>query len=154
MEYTIRQVNYEEIDKAFSLIWDTFLEFVAPDYSKEGIETFKTNYIESSTFKDCFKNGRQTMYGAYSGRKIIGVVSISIHNNISCIFVDKNYQRNGIATALINHIFFILRNKNIKKISLNASPYAVPFYHSVGFKDLDSQQNFHGISYTPMELIL
>ena len=38
MKYLIKKVRFEDLEKAFSLIWTTFLEFVAPDYSEEGIE--------------------------------------------------------------------------------------------------------------------
>ncbi len=154
MECLIRKVDYEELDKAFSLIWNTFLQFVAPYYTKEGINTFSTNFIENKDFKDSFKNGKQIMYGAYSKGKLVGVVSISACNNISCFFVDKEYHRNGIATMLFNQIFSELKEKQVEKISLNASPYAVPFYHAIGFKDLDEEQDFHGILYIPMEVIL
>ena len=154
MEYLVRKVDYEELDKAFSIIWNTFLKFVAPHFGKEGIDTFRVNFIESQDFKDCFKNGKQTMYGAYSKEKLVGVVSISINSHVSCVFVDKEYLRNGIATMLFNHIFSELKGIQVKKIALKASPYAVPFYHSIGFKDLDRQQDFHGILYTPMELML
>lgn len=154
MNYIIKKVGYEHLDKAFSLIWNTFLEFVAPNYSEEGINFFRVNFIESKDFRDCFKNSKQIMYGAYSKEKLIGVISISNSNNISCVFVDKNHHREGIATALLTRIISELAKNHVKKISLNASPYAVPFYHSIGFKDLDCEQNFHGILYTPMELKL
>ncbi|MCB2359697.1 GNAT family N-acetyltransferase [Clostridium estertheticum] len=151
MEYLIRRVHYEELDEAFSLIWNTFLEFVAPDCGKEGIGTFRVNFIENEEFKNCFKNARQIMYGAYLKEKLVGVVSISENNHVSCVFVDKRYHRNGIATMLFNKIISELMKNQIESIRLNASPYAVPFYHIIGFKDLDTQQDFHGILYTPME---
>jgi len=47
-----------------------------------------------------------------------------------------------------------LKQKHVDKITLNASPYAVPFYRAIGFKDLDEQQEYKGILYTPMEFIL
>lgn len=153
MEYLIRKVDFQELDKAFSLIWNTFSEFVAPDYRKEAVDTFRVNFIESEDFKDCFKNGKQIMYGAYSKEKLVGVISISENKFVSCVFVNKKYHRKGIATMLFNQIISELKTKQVEKITLNASPYAVNFYHAIGFKDLDSQQEFKGILYTPMELI-
>ncbi|WP_185732593.1 GNAT family N-acetyltransferase [Clostridium tagluense] len=47
-----------------------------------------------------------------------------------------------------------MKEKQVEKIALNASPYAVPFYHAIGFKDLDGQQDFHRILYTPMKFML
>jgi GNAT superfamily N-acetyltransferase len=154
MEYLIRKVEYEELDNAFSLIWNTFSEFVAPDYSEEGIDTFRVNFMESKDFKEHFKGDKQIMYGAYSKEKLVGVVSISENNHVSCVFVDKEYHRKGIASMLFGQIISILKDKQVEIITLNASPYAVPFYHSIGFKDLNIQQDFNGILYTPMELKL
>ncbi|WP_027634060.1 GNAT family N-acetyltransferase [Clostridium hydrogeniformans] len=154
MGYFVRKVENEELEKAFLLIWNTFLEFTAPDYSKEAVDTFRVNFIENEDFKDCFKNGTQVMYGAYSREKLVGVVSISENNHVSCVFVDKEHHRNGIATMLFNQMISELKEKQVKKITLNASPYAVHFYHAIGFKDLDSQKEFRGILYTPMEFIL
>lgn len=37
----VRPLTSLEIPKAVSLIWEVFLQFDAPDYSKEGIEHFK-----------------------------------------------------------------------------------------------------------------
>ena len=53
-----------------------------------------------------------------------------------------------------NQIISELKENQVEKIKLNASPYAVHFYHEIGFKDLDKQKNYHGILYTPMEVIL
>ena len=154
MEYIIRKVGNEELEKAFSLIWNTFSEFIAPDYSKEAVVNFKVNFIENEDFKGCFKNGNQVMYGAYIDEKLVGVISIREVKFVSCFFVDKEYHRKGIASMLFNHILSELKEKQVEKITLNASPYAVPFYHAIGFKDLDKQQEYKGIIYTPMEFIV
>ncbi|WP_160691762.1 GNAT family N-acetyltransferase [Clostridium sp. C2-6-12] len=154
MDYLIKKVNYEELDKAFSLIWSTFSEFISPNYSKEGVNTFRINFIESKDFKECFKNGTQIMYGAYSKEKLVGIISLSRNNNVSCLFVNKEYHRKGIASMLFRHIISLLKERQVEKITLNASPHAVPFYHAMGFKDLNIQQDFNGILYTPMEFQL
>ncbi|NEU04975.1 GNAT family N-acetyltransferase [Clostridium senegalense] len=136
MNYLIRRVENKELDKAFSLIWNVFSEFVAPDYSKEAVDNFKNNFIESEEFKERFKSGKQFMYGAYLKEEITGIISVSENNHVSCVFVDKEFHRKGIATNLFNYMIAELREKKVKKITLNASPYAVPFYHEIGFKDL------------------
>ena len=42
----IRKIrNKVEITAALSLIWETFLQFEAPDYSEEGIKSFR-DFIE------------------------------------------------------------------------------------------------------------
>ncbi len=37
-------------------------------------------------------------------------------------------------------------------VTVNAAPYAVEFYHKVGFEDTDEEQTLAGITYTPMIL--
>ena len=37
-------------------------------------------------------------------------------------------------------------------MTVNSSPYAVPVYHKLGFKDTGSEQMVNGLRFTPMEL--
>lgn len=55
---------------------------------------------------------------------------------------------------LFNKVILKSKEKHSQRITLNASPYAISFYHNIGFRDLDVQRDYHGILYTPMELIL
>jgi predicted N-acetyltransferase YhbS len=70
------------------------------------------------------------------------------------VFVDENYHRKGVATELFGRVISELRQHGVEKILLNASPYAVPFYHAIGFTNTDTERIWHGIRYTPMEMYL
>ena len=37
----IKRIDSTQIDLAIDLIWTTFLQFEAPDYSEEGVQSFK-----------------------------------------------------------------------------------------------------------------
>ena len=37
----IRKIDNEQITNAIQLIWTTFLQFEAPDYSDEGVQSFR-----------------------------------------------------------------------------------------------------------------
>ena len=154
MDYLIRKVADHEINEAFSLIWRTFSEFIAPDYTKEAVNNFKKNFIDNINYRENFIQGKEVMYGAYIKEQLVGVLSVRDTDFISCAFVDKKYHRRGIAGKLFNHVIPILKENSVKKIRLNSSPYAVPFYHSMGFKNLGKEQVYQGILFTPMELIL
>ena len=41
-----------------------------------------------------------------------------------------------------------------QRMTVNASPYGVPFYHRIGFRDLGPEKQQDGIIYTPMEYLL
>lgn len=62
MDYRIKEVQREEINDAFSLIWTTFSEFVAPDYTKEAVDNFKNNFIDSIDYREKFLNGQEVMF--------------------------------------------------------------------------------------------
>lgn len=153
-DYIIKKVDFNEIEQALSLVMDVFMEFDAPDYGEEGVETFRTNIIESKDFKNCFKTGEQVMFGAFIDNKIIGIISISCRNHISLLFVDKKYHKMGIATKLFNSLTKELGLKKGDKIKLNSSPYAIEFYSRIGFVSTDTCKTKDGISYTPMEISL
>lgn len=149
--YIIKKVDFNLIEDAFSLVMDVFMEFDAPDYSKQGVETFRNSIIESEEFKNRFKIGEQIMFGAFIDNKIIGIIAISVRNHISLLFVDKKYHRMGVATELFNTIIKELGFKKGDKIKLNSSPYAIGFYSNIGFVSTDLCRTKDGIKYTPME---
>lgn len=150
----IRILEENELTSAFNLIWEVFMQFVAPDYTQEGIDTFYENYINNDKFREKFINGKETMYGAFYDGQLAGAMSVSKNNTISCLFVLKEFHRKGIGTALFRHIMNVVKERGADCIQLNASPYAEPFYHALGFKDTGSQQVYHGIIYTPMKFNL
>ena len=58
----IEKIKGSDIPQALDLIWDSFLFFVAPDYTEEGIETFynllhNSNAINEAEFWGAFENG-------------------------------------------------------------------------------------------------
>lgn len=154
MNYLIRRLEISEIEDALSLVWEVFLEYEAPEYSEEGIRTFENTIIKSVEFKNRIFSGDQIMFGAFHDKKLIGVLSMSIRNHISLLFIHKDYHRKGVATLLFKKLVNELKNRDVKKITLNSSRYGVPFYHKVGFKDLDVEQIRDGIRFTPMEYLI
>lgn len=153
-DLVIKNIEADMIDVVLKLVEKVFMEFNAPDYTQEGIDEFKSQIIESKDFKSKFDTGEQIMIGAFNNDKIIGILSISVRNHISLLFVDKNYHRNKVGTKLLNEIIIQSRLKGISKIKLNSSPYALPFYLKFGFVKTDSEKIRNGIQYTPMELNL
>ena len=152
--YLIRRMQHDELDMAFALIWEVFKQFVASDYTDEGVDYFYKQFITGQDFRDKFLDNRQAMYGSFDNDRLIGVLAISKNNHISCLFVDGSYHRKGVATKLLLKIAAELKQQGVKKIKLNAAPYAIPFYHAIGFTDIGAESIYQGIRYTPMELQL
>jgi GNAT superfamily N-acetyltransferase len=53
------------------------------------------------------------------------------------LFVDPDYMRRGIATALLNRIADILRAWGVDRLAVTANPHALGFYRAAGFTDCE-----------------
>jgi ribosomal protein S18 acetylase RimI-like enzyme len=51
------------------------------------------------------------------------------------LFVDPDYMRRGIATALVSRIAEVLRARGAERLEVTANPHALGFYRAVGFTD-------------------
>lgn len=141
----IRKIYDTEKNTAVALMWDTFLKFVAPDYSFEGVNSFR-DFINNTEILNELE-----IIGAFDNEKMLGIIVTNhTRKHICCFFVDINSQRKGIGRKLWEYI----RNNNTNDaITVNSSPYAVPVYHRFGFCDTDKEQIKDGIVYTPMKYI-
>ncbi len=152
--YEIRPLYREEWADAMQLAWDTFLIFEAPEYTPEGIQNFQ-DFIKDPTLKKMFIKGQYQTFGAFAGHTIIGILGVRNRSHISLLFVDQIYHHQGIASALLKRLFQYARTEmGIYQMTVNASPYAVGFYHKLGFMDLGKEITTEGIRYTPMLISL
>lgn len=150
----IKKVALEDIEEGFQVIWEVFSEFVAPDYTQEGIDYFYSEFVKGKKFRKKFMDGTEVMYGAYAGDELAGVLSISLTNTVSCVFVKGKYHRMGIGKKLFEIVIKESKRQGVAQIRLNASPYAISFYHAIGFHDTNVRSSYKGIVYTPMALSL
>lgn len=139
----IKKIDEIQLTNAIDLIWSTFLQFEAPDYSEEGIQSFK-DFIDN---KEILKT--LEFWGAYDNKELKGVIATNDNRkHICCFFVKAQYHRQGIGRKLWE---YLRENSQSKVITVNSSPYAVPVYHKLGFVDLDIEQVSDGMRYTPMK---
>lgn len=150
VEYNIRPLHESEWEIAMQLVWDTFLIYEAPEYTKEGIKQFQ-DFIRDPRLKEMFKNGEYKVYGAFMQNTVIGVLGTR-GQHISLLFVEPEYHHQGIATSLLKMYFDSMRALGCDKMSVNASPFAVPFYKKLGFVKVTSEVSKDGIRFTPMKI--
>lgn len=146
----IRKLGRGDIRAALALALKVFDKFEAPVYCHEGIEEFHMfcrydNVMRMSSF------GEMEVWGAFMEESIIGMLATKGTGHISMLFVEEEYHRQGIATALFNEVLKYIMAKGEKRITVNSSPYATGFYHKLGFADTEPEQVKNGIRYTPME---
>ena len=139
----IRRLSDREIPEALDIAWRVFMEYESPDYSAEGTEEFgkclhDDNYLQGIEY-----------YGAFLNNDMVGMLGIrKAECHICFCFVDGRYHRRGFGTKMFTRLF---RDYAGRVITLNSSPYGLPFYLSLGFTPTDAEQTVNGIRFTPME---
>lgn len=151
-EFVVRRAYTTEWETAMELVWRTFLRFEAPEYSEEGRNAF-LEFISGDKLYQMFLIGEYPMWVALDGDKIVGVATIRTRKHISLLFVDEEYHRQGIGTLLVKSMQEYCLDGGDVKLTVNASPYGEPFYHSLGFLDTEPRKLTDGIIYTPMILL-
>ena len=148
LEYKIEELKFENLEEAIRVIEITFLKFEAPDYSKEGVESF-FEFANYETIEENLKRNMK-MYVAKVNEKIVGVIGYRDNSHINLLFVLEEYQHNGIARALYNMVIKKCKNAGTEKITVNSSLYAHNVYLKFGFIDDNQMQEVDGIKFYPM----
>lgn len=156
MEYPIRRLRPDELEIALDLAMDTFMHFEAPDYGPEGVNSFRRDIIDNPQFHENCRNGCNRMWGAFHGETLVGIFAMRGESHICLVFTHRNYFRQGVASAILRQLLEDVRAEkpDLKRITLNSSPYGKPFYLHAGFQPTDEEQTINGIRFTPMEYLL
>ena len=151
---TYRFLSTKDILEVSELITHVFNQFVALDYSNEGVQEFY-RYIQPSAFRNRTQPQHFSLI-ALKQNKIVGVIEMREHHHISLLFVAPDVQRRGIAKELLHQALQICRTHEprLLDISVNASSYAVPIYERLGFRCNGEKQIRNGIGFFPMVLTL
>ena len=149
----IRRIVSSEVDSAMRLALEVFLQFEAPDYGPEGVETFKRDIVENPVYLEQARQGVCPLYGAFDGQTLVALMGMrSDRTHINLVFTKKEYHRRGIARALFGYLLqdVLRQNPALQALTLNSSPYGLPFYLAIGFVPQSEEQQINGIRFTPM----
>jgi len=146
----IRPPLVAEADATVALVLRAFDEFIAPDYSEEGIATFHA-VITADSLVEAIHDGDIVLVGLVDG-VLTGVVRVRDETHISWLYVDRQYQSRGIGRKLVRSAVAQIgaRHPEAATITLHSSPFAVPIYQRMGFAVAGSETTKDGIRMTPM----
>ena len=149
----LRKMKAGEEKSVCDLVVRSFDEFVAPEYSPEGVERF-INGATPERISELLQEGSLILV-AEAESEIVGVIIMVFRNNkhhIRWLFVDGKYHRRGIARSLFNKALEILRscNQEIREVTVNSSPYAVRAYERMGFRKMGAERSEAGMLVIPM----
>jgi ribosomal protein S18 acetylase RimI-like enzyme len=151
---TYRPPSAEAIPEVCELAPRVFNEFVAPEYSPEGVQEFH-RYIQPSAFRARSETNHFGLI-ALAQDKVVGMIEIRSYHHVSLLFVAAEFQRRGIAQELLRQALQICQanESELAEVSVNSSTYAVPIYEKLGFRRIGERQVKNGIGFIPMVLRL
>jgi GNAT superfamily N-acetyltransferase len=110
--------------------------------------------VDTPQYLENARQGLCPIYGAFDGDKIVALMGMrSSKTHINLVFTKKAYHRQGIARAIFHYLLqeVLTENPTLEALTLNASPYGLPFYLKLGFTPVSEEQVINGIRFTPMK---
>ncbi len=124
------------------LFYNTVHTVNAKDYTKKQLDAWATGTVDLEKWNQSLEEHYSLV--ALDGEKIIGFGDIDNTGYLDRLFVHKDYQRQGIATALCDKL-----ECGFDKITTHASITAKHFFENRGYKVIKEQQvERQGISLT------
>lgn len=148
MKMIVRRFKRRDAENVWRLISKTFSEFIAPTFTKKATEEWLKKQVPGEQIK---RARTRDIFVAEINNKIVGVIAGKENKKITRLFVDKKYQRKGIARSLVNKIEKLYRKRGSKKILVFSSLYAEKFYGKMGFKKTTGAIRKKGMVYQPMK---
>lgn len=150
MPITVRQTHPSDAAAISLLVQTSFLELAATDWEVEGRQFF----LEQSSEKAMEEKLKMAVYsaGAFENDEMIGFILMPSAALLGMLFVHPQRLRQGVATALWDRARQHIETHftQIKTVELNATPYAVRFYRSIGFNPISAEFKRDGCTATRM----
>ena len=113
-----------DLKPALDLVWGVFLEYTAPDFSEEGVETFR-RFIDHDGMASAVADGSCDLWAAFLGPAPVGVIAAR-GNHICLFFVAGPSQNHGVGRRL----FETFRAHRLGHVSHTPSPSMPPLPQS------------------------
>lgn len=130
----VREYKPSDCKELANLFYDTVHNINAKDYTQVQLDVWATGNVDLEDWNKSFLEHYTLV--ALDNNKIVGFGDIDKSGYLDRLYVHKNYQGMGIATALCNR----LENKVTGRITVHASITAKPFFEKRGYGVLREQQ--------------
>ena len=129
---SIRQATISDISELKKLYKDTVLTINRKDYSAEEVEDW-ASCGEDVTHWHILFSEQHYIVAENDAREIIGFASVNDVGYMHTMFVHKDFQNQGIATALYSTIEKHCKKTGAERITSEVSITARPFFERMGF---------------------
>jgi len=150
MELETRSVTAVEAVAASAVVHASFVELAAADWTPQAQQVF----LAESSSEALAKKIQASSYaaGTFAGERMVGFLLMPNPALLGMLFVHPQWLRRGIAQSLWESARAYVESAfaTTKTIELNATPYSLPFYRSVGFVPISAEFKREGCRATRM----
>lgn len=137
-------LKYRESDceAMVSLFYETIHSVNAKDYSQEQLDAWAPRderEVKMQSWKVSL--GKNITFVAKINHQVVGFSDLTREGYLDRLFVHKDYQGMGIATALVERLESEAKKLNLNEIDTDASITARPFFESRDYKVVRTQAN-------------
>lgn len=146
--FSINPLTTADLASAIQLIKRCFHEFVAGEYSEQGVEEFE-RYVDAMPER---LGKEHFALLVRAGGDVVGLLEMRNMKHVSLLFVAREYHGRGIARLLWEEGLrcCLETNPGLQEIDVNSSRYAVEVYKRLGFEVRGEYQTVQGIGFVPM----
>ena len=135
----IRPLTELDIPEMRELFRTTVLTVNSKDYTKEEVADWASCGDSVAHWKELL--AKNDYIGAIDGQgKIVGFSSMNAEGYLHSMFVHKDWQGKGVATLLLSEVEKMACGYGVRKISVEVSITARPFFEKHGYKVVKEQK--------------
>ena len=135
----LRKYKTSDCEEMAELFYQTVHHVNARDYTKEQLDVWATGKVDLKAWNQSFLEHETVV--AVEQEEIVGFGDMDKSGYLDRLYVHKNHQREGIATAICDNLEqFIGKGK----ITTHASITAKPFFETRGFRVVRQQEVIRG----------
>ena len=130
----IRKYKSTDCKYLAQLFYDTVHSINSKDYSKKQLDAWATGNIDLKQWDESFKKNYTIV--ALENNIIVGFGDIDKTGYLDRLYVHKDYQGKGVATAICDRLEKAVQKKVITNVSITARA----FFEKRGYKVIKEQQ--------------
>lgn len=151
--YQIRLMESGEEAPVCKLVERVFVETEAKEIPQQSISLF-LSYVNPVRMAERIAQDFSFVLVAALGDELAGMIEVRNYNHVALLFVEESHQRQGVASQLLEKAIEMCREKNpaLRRMTVSASPYALPVYAHWGFHPIGEEMEMDGVRFTHMAL--
>lgn len=149
----IQRYKPEDAQALASIYYNTIHQINIQHYTEEQVNVWapKSWLNGGNRWSERFEKTKPLV--AVIGEEVVGFVEFEPNGHIDCFYTHHQYIGKGIGSALMNTVFEIAKENGIKRIFVEVSITAKPFFEKQGFITIKEQQvDLRGTMFTNYQM--